>query len=47
MPSSAAHMSMARSTACVASGRPAPRKGPIVVVLVVTAVTSIPIFGIL
>ena len=39
-------MSIARSSACVASGRPAPRTGPVGVVLVTTAVTSISIFGI-
>ena len=37
---------MARSSICVASGRPAPRTGPIGVVLVATALTSISILGI-
>ena len=43
---SAANMSIARSIICVASGRPAPRTGPIGVVLVTTALTSTSIFGI-
>ena len=45
MPISAANMSIARSIACVASGRPAPRNAPIGVVLVATAVTSSSIVG--
>ena len=44
--SSAASRSIARSSICVASGRPAPRTGPIGVVLVTTALTSISTFGI-
>ena len=45
MPSSAANMSTARSMICVASGRPAPRKGPTGVVFVTTVLMSVSIFG--
>ena len=41
IPISAANMSMARSIACVASGRPAPRNAPVGVALVATAVMSV------
>ncbi len=44
--SSAANTSIARSIICVASGRPAPRTGPVGVVFVATARTSISIVGI-
>ena len=44
--SSAASRSMARSSICVASGRPAPRTAPIGVVLVTTTLMSASIFGI-
>ena len=37
---------MARSSICVASGRPAPRTGPVGVVLVATARMLASIFGI-
>ncbi len=46
MPSSAANMSIARSIACVASGRPAPRNAEIGVVFVATERPSNSIFGI-
>ncbi len=39
-------MSIARSRIWLASGRPAPRKGPIGVVFVTTVVMSVSIFGI-
>ena len=44
-PMSEANMSIARSTTWVASGRPAPRSGPVWVVFVTTAVISTSIFG--
>ena len=45
-PISAANRSIARSIACVASGRPAPRNGPMGVVLVTTLTVSASIVGI-
>ena len=45
IPISAAYMSTARSIICVASGRPAPRTGPIGVELETTEVMSTSIFG--
>ena len=43
---SAANRSIARSIICVASGRPAPRTGPVGVELVTSAITSASIFPI-
>ena len=45
-PSSTASRSIARSIICVASGRPAPRTGPVGVVLVTTDTISVSILGI-
>ena len=45
MPISAANMSIARSTAAVASGRPAPRYAAIGVMFVTTARLRVSTFG--